>query len=174
MGKRRGAAVAPASAAPVFPFPAAADADEPWHFSDYGSGDDSRLQCFFSHATRLKRQKPISKKQHQQKQQRRRWWSSAASAAILFFKRGSSSSFSFSATVYSTAAPPAPAGPLYLAVDEDDGGAAAAACACWAPAMRSGHLAVSELGASASVLPYVSLRDSAGGGAPAMPIYLVT
>uniref|UniRef100_A0A0D3G6K9 Uncharacterized protein n=1 Tax=Oryza barthii TaxID=65489 RepID=A0A0D3G6K9_9ORYZ len=82
---------------------------------------------------------------------------------------------------YSTAAL-SPAGPLYLAaVEDDDDDGAAAACACWAPAMRSGgrHLAASELGASASVLPYVSLRDSAGvaGGARAplaMPIYLVT
>ncbi|KAF0925844.1 hypothetical protein E2562_018483 [Oryza meyeriana var. granulata] len=200
MGKKKGATVAPS----VFPFPAAALADEPWHFRDYGFDDDPRLRCFFPHvaaakrpaatrhrhhqhqqpapleSARFKLQKPISKKHHhnKQQQQRRRWWSSAASAALLFFKRGSSSDAAASVpSSYSTAAL-SPAGPLYIADEDDDG---AAACACWAPPMRSGHLAASELGASASVLQYVSLRDSAGdagggvGGAPpAMPIYLVT
>jgi len=137
-------------------------------------------------SARFKLQKPISKKHHhlhkqQQQQRRRRWWSSAASAALLLFKRPSSSCYC------GPAAAPAPphygpsasaAVPLYLAA-ADDG---PAACACWAPATRSGRLAAAELGAAAEAVPYVSLRSAslggggarAGGGAPAMPIYLVT
>ncbi|KAG8085296.1 hypothetical protein GUJ93_ZPchr0010g10500 [Zizania palustris] len=198
MGKKR---VAPASAAPpVFPFPEAAD-DEPRHFSDYGFEDNPRLRFFYNaeatrpaaarrqqqqplESARFKLQKLISKKPHrkQQQQRRRRWWSSAASAALLFFKRGcydpatSIATATATAPSYSTAVS-SQAGPLYLANDDDDDGAAA--CTCWAPAMRSGHhLATAELGASASVLPYVSLREDTGGAgggrAPAMPIYLVT
>ncbi|CAN6347174.1 unnamed protein product [Urochloa humidicola] len=200
MGKKRTAA-----AAPVFPFPAAAAVCEPDHFSDYGF--DSQLVSFFAQpeakrpswgrrhhghqppppleSARFKLQKPISKKHHhlQKQQRRRRWWSSAASAALLLFKRPSSSSSCSSLD----AAPrtPTPYGspisttvPLYLA---DDGDAGTAACACWAPAMRSGHLAAAELGTAADVVPYVSLRSAtslggrgAGGAAPAMPIYLIT
>uniref|UniRef100_A0A0D9WFK9 Uncharacterized protein n=1 Tax=Leersia perrieri TaxID=77586 RepID=A0A0D9WFK9_9ORYZ len=142
-------------------------------------------------SARFKLQKPIISKKQRRQHQRRRWWSSAASAALFFlFNRGSSSSSSSAAassvvdtsSYRSMSKVSTSAGPLYLAAgdeDEDDDGAAAAACACWAaPAMRSGHLAASELGASASVLPYVSLRDgrAAAGEAPppAMPIYLVT
>ncbi|KAG2619815.1 hypothetical protein PVAP13_3NG146200 [Panicum virgatum] len=137
-------------------------------------------------SARFKLEKPISKKHHhlhkqQQLQRRRRWWSSAASAALLLFKRPSSSCYC------GPAAAPAPphygpsasaAVPLYLAADDDG----PAACACWAPATRSGRLAAAELGAAAEAVPYVSLRSAslggggarAGGGAPAMPIYLVT
>ncbi|KAF8720031.1 hypothetical protein HU200_024803 [Digitaria exilis] len=137
-------------------------------------------------SARFKLQKPISKRpQHQQKQQqqrRRRWWSSAASAALLLFKRPCSCSSSSSSPAVAPAPPPsAPSAsvvmPMYLA-DDDDGGEAA--CACWAPAMRSGRLAAAELGASAALVPYVSLRSAslhaggADGGAPAVPMYLVT
>ncbi|CAL4893049.1 unnamed protein product [Urochloa decumbens] len=189
MGKKRAA-----PAAPVFPFPAAASAGEPDHFSDYGF--DPQLVDFFAQpeakrppswsrrhhghqpppppleSARFKLQKPISKKhRHLQKQQqrRRRWWSSAASAALLLFKRTSSSC--------SPAAAPAPAPPpygssasaavpLYLA-DPGDAGpddGGPAACACWAPAMRSGRLAAAELGAAANAVPYVSLRSASLGG----------
>jgi hypothetical protein len=57
----------------------------------------------------------------------------------------------------------------------DDGGGASA-CTCWAPAVRSGRLAAAELGAAAVAVPYVSLRSTSlgTGGAPVMPIYLVT
>ncbi|KAK3135804.1 hypothetical protein QOZ80_5BG0423610 [Eleusine coracana subsp. coracana] len=195
MGKKR------AVAAPVFPFP------ETDHFSDYGF--DPQLVHFFSQpetkrpstrrqhqqqppleAARFKLQKPISKKHHKQhqQQQRRRWWSSAASAALLLFKRPSNSSSSNSNPT--AGAPKSPYGsassvPLYFADDDEScGNDATAACACWAPAMRSGHhLAAAELGAASASVPYVSLRNAdlgrggaAGGGAApaAMPIYLVT
>ncbi|CAN6355506.1 unnamed protein product [Urochloa humidicola] len=198
MGKKRAAA-----AAPVFPFPAATAAGEPDHFSDYGF--DPQLVAFFAQPeakrpswgrrhhghhqppplelARFKLQKPISKKRHhlQKQQRRRRWWSSAASAALLLFKRPSSSCSSLGAapiTPTSYGSPISTTVPLYLA---DDGDAGTAACACWAPAMRSGHLAAAELGTAADVVPYVSLRSAtslggggAGGEAPAMPIYLVT
>ncbi|TKW27786.1 hypothetical protein SEVIR_3G280600v4 [Setaria viridis] len=146
-------------------------------------------------SARFKLQKPISKKHHhhlqkqqQQPRRRHRWWSSAASAALLLFKRPSSSDSS------SSAAAPAPPHygysasatvPLYLAGDDSGADDGPAACTCWAPAMRSGRLAAAELGAAADAVPYVSLRSAslggggagagrAGGGAPAMPIYLVT
>ena len=147
-------------------------------------------------SARFKLQKPISKKLHhhhrpQKQQQRRRWWSSAASAALHLFKKRPSSS---TTTRPAPAAAPTPyppygstAAPLYLADydaaggDDDDGGAAA--CTCWAPAVRSGgsRLAAAELGAAAVAVPYVSLRSTSSlagarttGGAPVMPIYLVT
>ncbi|KAJ1262516.1 hypothetical protein BS78_09G113900 [Paspalum vaginatum] len=141
-------------------------------------------------SARFKLQKPITKKhshqQHLQKQQqRRRWWSSAALLLLNFRRRSSSRP---------AAAPPPPNGPaasvsvptappLYLA---DDGGGddGPTPCACWAPGLRSGRLAAAELGAAGASVPYVSLRSTsllggggngrAGGGAPAMPIYLVT
>ncbi|CAD6334065.1 unnamed protein product [Miscanthus lutarioriparius] len=143
-------------------------------------------------SARFKLQKPISKKHHHhlQKQQRRRWWSSAASAALHLFKKRPSSSIRPAAAVAPTppygSAASTTAAPLYLTDydaggggDDDDG---AAACTCWAPAVRSGsRLAAAELGAAAVVaVPYVSLRSTslAGGGgtggAPVMPIYLVT
>ncbi|GJM88358.1 hypothetical protein PR202_ga04413 [Eleusine coracana subsp. coracana] len=139
---------------------------------------------------RFKLQKPISKKHHKQ-QRRRWWWSSAASAAVLLFKRPSTSSSSTpNPTAGAAAAPKSPYGsassvPLYFADDDEScGNDATAACACWAPAMRSGHhLAAVELGAASASVPYVSLRNAdlisrgpAGGGAApaAMPIYLVT
>lgn len=203
MGKKR--AVAAAMTAPIFPFPA--DADEtgrPPHFSDYGF--DPQL-LGFSHQPETKRaaarrhhrqpqplepprfklQKPISKKhQHTQKhgdKQRRRWWSAAASAALLFFKRPSSNSAARSRTAgaasssyCSAAAAFAPPGPLYFA--DDGGDDDPAGCACWSPAVRSGHLTAAELGVASVGVPYVSLRDvnlgGAGGVAPSMPIYLVT
>lgn len=139
-------------------------------------------------SSRFKLQKPISRKHHHhlQKQQRRRWWSSAASAALHLFKKRPSSSTRPAAA----AAPTPPYGsaaasttvPLYLADydaagGDDDG---AAACTCWAPAVRSGsRLAAAELGAAAVAVPYVSLRSTSlggggTGGAPVMPIYLVT
>ncbi|KAF0891620.1 hypothetical protein E2562_010605 [Oryza meyeriana var. granulata] len=64
-----------------------------------------------------------------------------------FFKCASSNATS-SVHTYSTAA--SPAGPLYLTDgDEGDDEAAAAACTCRIPAMRSGHLVLMELDASA-------------------------
>ncbi|KAF8748863.1 hypothetical protein HU200_012790 [Digitaria exilis] len=203
MGKKRASSVS-AAGAPVFPFPADAAAGEPDHFSDYGF--DPQLVGFFAQpepkrpswskrrhqppppleSARFKLQKPISKRQHhqqkQQQQRRRRWWSSAASAALLLFKRPCSSPSS-SPAVAPAPPPSAPSAsvvmPMYLADDDDDGGEAA--CACWAPAMRSGRLAAAELGASAALVPYVSLRSAslraggADGGAPAVvPMYLVT
>lgn len=185
MGKKR----------PVFPFTSAAG-EPPRHLSDYGfdpqllrfSQPEAKLPAaarrHHQHpppleSARFNLQKPISKKQHHKNRnkQRRRWWSSAASAALLFFKRSSSNPTAATAASlysYSTAAASAPR-PLYFTDDD------AAECTCWAPAMRSGHLAAAELGAASAVVPYVSLRDvnlgdrgSGGGAAPAMPIYLVT
>ncbi|KAL6619401.1 hypothetical protein ACP70R_034540 [Stipagrostis hirtigluma subsp. patula] len=195
MGKKR------AAAAPVFRVPAAAAEQD--HFSDYGF--DAQFLRFFSQpetelpstghhhpppppleSVRFKLQKPISKKhrsQQQHQQQRRRWWSSAASAALLLFKRPSDNRAAAAVSSFvppPSTPPPAPAGPLYFADDDGDG---VDACTCWAPAMRSGHLAAAELGAASATVPYVSLRDArlrgAGSGAaavtaPAMPIYLVT
>ncbi|CAL4907632.1 unnamed protein product [Urochloa decumbens] len=210
MGKKRAAAAAPVF---PFPAVAAGEPDHfsdygfdpqlvgffaqpeakrpsPWSRRHRGHHQPPPLE-----SGRFKLQKPISKKHHhlqkQQQQRRRRWWSSAASAALLLFKRPSSSSSTCSPAAAPAPAPPpygssaSAAVPLYLAdagdAGADDGGPAA--CSCWAPAMRSGHLAAAELGAAADAVPYVSLRSAsfggggtggAGGGAPAMPIYLVT
>ncbi|AQK93027.1 hypothetical protein Zm00014a_042066 [Zea mays] len=195
MGKKRAAAVSA-------PFPAPASEPESDHFSDYGF--DPQLLHFPSQpeakrpwgrrqrhqqpaqlkpldSARFKLQKPIAKKHHRQQkqQQRRRWWSSAASAALhLFRKRPSSTRPAAGAPPPQYGSPASPTVPMYLTdcdAGGDDGGGASA-CTCWAPAVRSGRLAAAELGAAAVAVPYVSLRSTSlgTGGAPVMPIYLVT